>query len=84
MSPRHAADWIKAHSWEVGLALLAVGGWITRAEVAFADAGELHDTVDRDHEIVAGLGRLACIRDRLTAGAAGIPCGDLLNERSSR
>jgi hypothetical protein len=69
------AAFLRDYWWQMGLGLLAVGGWAARVEAAIAHM----DRLATDHEIVTGLGRLQCLRDRTTATAAGIPCRILLD-----
>lgn len=80
MTGREAGNWLREHWWQVGTALLLIGGWVARVEASVARI----DVLVSDHDITQGLGRLECLRDQLTARAAGIPCGELLGDWGTR
>ena len=74
MSRGEVVGFLREHWISVSLGLIAVGGWIARAEYAFAAIGGMQ----RAQTITESLARLECLRDRERATLAGVPCGTLL------
>ena len=73
-----AAGFFVRWRWLLG-ALLGIAMWVATVQAAVTKISKVQDRVDQDHEIVTGLGRLACLKDHLSASAAGIPCRPLLD-----
>ena len=40
-------NWIRGHLWQIGLGLLAIGGWVTRVEGAITDVADLGTVVEQ-------------------------------------
>ena len=76
MSRNEVVGFLREHWLAVSLGLLAVGGWVARAEAAFGAINEMKQA----QSITESLGRLECLRDRSRATLAGVPCSQLLNE----
>jgi hypothetical protein len=71
--------WLGDHwRWALLVGAFTVGGYVVRIEAAINRMDEA--TVNR--EVVRGIGRLVCVADRDRALLAGIPCGELLDERA--
>ena len=62
------------------VALVGLGVWVATVQATVNKTQDLQRIVDQDHLVVQALGRLECIRDRHSAGAAGLPCAWLLGE----
>jgi hypothetical protein len=79
MSGTELRDFLGEH-WGKALVVGAfvVGGYVARVEAAITRMDEV--VVNR--EVVRGIGRLVCVADRDRALLAGIPCGELLDERT--
>ena len=77
MSRGEAVAWLRSHWWQIGVGLLAVGGWVARVEASIAGIREVEPT----RRMVESLARLECLKDRVPAVMAGLPCAVLVDGR---